>query len=131
VNANAQEISEDFEWLHKFLTERGITWEIGPSMRYDQFGNQYVELFLCGPVPYEAKTDELLVVFARSYEAAKTHYARILLEFLGENRHIVWRHEPTIEPQEQRQYKSLPPLYFVYSRLTAYRLKTPLPRTIT
>jgi len=121
----APEIFEDTDqaWIQAFLTSHGVTWETGPPMRYDQFGNDYVELLLFGPVPYSAITHHQPVTYARTVEQAKAEYQRVLLGYLGENRHVVWRIEPEISGvgKPPREF----PLFAVYSRLTAYPSRIP------
>jgi hypothetical protein len=104
------------QWMLEFLNPKGITWEFGPPARFDQFGNEYVELLLCGPVPSRLNLSECLVTFARSPEGALRKYERVLLNFLGGSRHIVWRIEPEVHQEGSRQRD----LYYVYSRLSAY-----------
>jgi hypothetical protein len=109
-------------WVREFLEAKGITYEIGPPMRYDQFGSEYTELLLRAPIPHRESTRDRLVVLACTEEQAKTEYQRVLLVYLGNNRHIVWRVEPEINKVELR-HRLAPPLFDVYSRLNAYPAK--------
>lgn len=88
--------------IDDFLTEHGITAEVGPSMRYDQHGTAYTEVVIREPQP-DAETG-----FAQ--------YKKALLEFLGANRHIIWRIEPECDVRDNNGRAE----YRYYSRLTAY-----------
>jgi hypothetical protein len=87
-------------------------------MRYDRLEKEYVTLCLGGPEPY-SPAGERLFTFASSVESAQVLYRRALLEFLGANRHIIWRTEPEVERADGRR-GSKRNQFAAYSRLTAY-----------
>jgi len=106
-------------WIAEFLAAHGITFEIGPPMRYDQHGNDYVTLMLGGP--RDEDNPERLTVTASSEKLAKSQYERDLLAFLGTRRHIIWRTEPEIATKKLKQFALLwTAQWTIYSRLNAY-----------
>jgi hypothetical protein len=105
------------EWIADFLTERSIEWEMGPPMRYDKFGHEYVTLGLGGIETYEPPLAGSLVTYATTERAAIEHYKKMLLEFLGSDRFIVWRTLPEMQHATIGEFMDQ---YRMFSRLISY-----------
>ena len=102
--------------IEQYFAAHGYTFEIGPSMAYDQFGNEYKTLGIGGV--REEGTDTLRVT-APSEAFAIKEYEKTLLRFLGGNRHVIWRIRPEVEGVGNIFREE----WEVYSRLTTYYRK--------
>jgi hypothetical protein len=101
-------------WVREFLEAEGITYEIGPPQRYDQFGEEYVTLQLGGP-NYETG-EPRLIAHATTEEFAKTAYKAVLLKWLNGRHHIIWRIEPELDCEKIGKFVER---WTIYSRLSA------------
>jgi hypothetical protein len=100
--------------LEKSMQLHGFTFEIGPSMAYDQYGNEYTTLRMEGP--FEEGRKEFLKVRASTENMACMTYEKSLFKFLGKNRHVIWRIRPEVDGMSDGWHEE----WEVYSRLTAY-----------
>ena len=103
------------QWIADFLSAHGITFEVGPPMAYDQHGREYTTLLLGGP--RDEDNPEYLSMTASTEAVAKTQYEKVLMEFIGQNRHVVWRTEPDFDSMRLGEFVTK---WSVYSRLNAY-----------
>jgi len=101
-------------WYEEFLSALGITHEVGPPMRYDKNGSEYVVLLSGGlNAEYNAGHHPTTLDTESNEDRASRRYEHQLLAYLGDCRHIVWRIQPQMERTRYGRYR-------VYSRLTAY-----------
>jgi hypothetical protein len=100
--------------IEKYMQLHGFTFEVGPPMAYDQYGNQYTTLRMEGP--FEEGRKEFLRVRATSEKFACQTYEKSLFKFLGNNRHVIWRMRPEVAGMTDGFIEE----WGVYSRLTAY-----------
>lgn len=105
--------------IESYFSKHGYTFEIGPSMAYDHFGNEYKTLLIEG-VTEEGNAENLRVTAPSELVAVKA-YEKTLLRFIGGNRHVVWRTRPELDGQGNRFHEE----WRVYSRLTVYPRKQP------
>jgi hypothetical protein len=102
------------EQIEKFMQLHGFTFEVGPYMAYDQYGNEYTTLRTEGP--FEEGRKEYLKVCASTENFACQTYEKNLFKFLGKNRHVIWRIRPSVHGMSDGWQEE----WRVYSRLTAY-----------
>jgi hypothetical protein len=100
------------EWLDQLLESNGITHERGKPMRWDQYGTDYTILAMDGPV----KEGEPLPI-AREHKESIERYRKSLLDFIGTNKHVVWRIAPELDVRIGQDFSVE---YRMYSRLTVY-----------
>lgn len=99
-----------------FLTENGVTSEVGTPARIDQYGNEYTEYTLAGV--FGDDINDRLMMAAKTEAAAERQCKAVILSALAGKKHIVWRIKPEKDYQPNLGWRA-------YWRFSAYPTTPP------